>query len=211
MRKFYVILLFLSFFTVQVNAQTAFKPVKDTSALKQKIDKMSKSTNSLESDFVQTKHLSALSDKIISKGHFCFQKQNYLRWEYFTPYQYTIVINQNKILIKDGQKVKKYDMNSNKVFKEINDVMVACVNGDILKSNKFKISYFENDKYYKLELIPQVKGMKESLKKIVMYFDKSVSSVVKLDMIEPSDDNTLIEFSNKKINAPIDPKKFVLK
>ena len=205
------LLIFSLFFTLSVSAQTAFKAVKDTNALKQKIDKMSKQTNTLESDFVQTKHLSALSDKIISKGHFCFQKQNLLRWEYFSPYLYTIVINKDKMLIKDGKKVKKYDINSNKVFKEINDVMISCVNGDILKSNKFKISYFENDKFYKLELVPHSKGMKESLKKIVLYFDKNVSSVVKLDMIEPTGDNTLIEFSNKKINAIIPPEKFTLK
>ena len=194
-----------------VSAQSAFKPVKDTVALKAKIDNMSKVTNSIESDFTQVKDLSMLSEKITSKGHFYFQKKNNLRWEYTTPYKYIIVINQDKIFIKDENKLKKYDMNSNKVFKEINDIMISCVNGDILKSNKFKISFFENDTYYKLELIPTMKGMKESLKKINMYFDKSVTSVVKLDMLEPSDDITTLDFSNKKLNGPIAIEKFILK
>lgn len=207
----FIVLLGLLICSSLVLAQSAFKPVKDTVALKAKIDNMSKVTNSIESDFTQVKDLSMLSEKITSKGHFYFQKKNNLRWEYTTPYKYIIVINQDKIFIKDENKLKKYDMNSNKVFKEINDVMISCVNGDILKSNKFKISFFENDTYYKLELIPTMKGMKESLKKINMYFDKSVTSVVKLDMLEPSDDITTLDFSNKKLNAPISVEKFILK
>jgi len=192
-------------------AQTPYKSVKDTLLLKSKIDGMSKQTNTIESDFIQVKNLSMLSEKITSKGHFWFQKQNNLRWEYSEPYNYSIVINKDKILIKDENKVKKYDMNSNKVFKEINDIMISCVNGTVLNSNKFKILYFENDKNFKLELTPHDKAMKESLKKINMYFDKSVTSVIKLDMLEPGDDLTTIDFSNKKINAAISPEIFMLK
>jgi hypothetical protein len=44
-----------------------------------------------------------------------------------------------------------------------------------------------------------------------MYFDKNVSSVVKLDMLEPGDDITTLDFSNKKLNETITPEKFLLK
>ena len=192
-------------------AQTPYKTVKDTMLLKSMISNMSNQTNSIESDFIQMKNLSMLSEKITSKGHFWFQKQNNLRWEYSEPYKYTIVINKDKILIKDENKVKKYDMNSNKVFKEINDIMISCINGDILNSNKFKLQYFENDKTYRLELVPGNKAMKESLKKINMYFDKNVTSVIKLEMIEPGGDITTIDFNNKKLNAAISSEIFMLK
>lgn len=188
-----------------------FKAVKDTSALKQRIESMSKTVNSIESDFTQEKNLSMLSEKITSKGHFKFKKENMLRWEYNTPYKYLIVINKDKIWIKDEKKTQKYDMNSNKVFKEINDVMMSCVQGNIFKSGKFKVAYFENEKYYKLELIPQQKNMKESLKKINMYFDKSVTSVNKLDMIEPNDDYTTLDFVLKSQNAPLQDNIFTVK
>ncbi len=204
--------LFFSVLALSLASQSAFKTLKDTTAFKQKVNNMSAQTLSLESDFVQVKNLSMLSEKITSKGHFCFQKQNNLRWEYTEPYKYVIVITKEKILIKDeNNKVKKYDMNANKVFKEINDIMISCVNGDILNSGKFSISYFENDKAYKLELSPLNKAMKQSLKKINMYFDKNVSSVSKLEMIENGDDITTIDFTNKKINAPVVPGKFMLK
>lgn len=211
MYRYNLIVVFL-FSILIFPAQATFKPMKDTIVFKQKVEKMSKETHSLESDFVQVKNLSVLSEKITSKGSFVFMKQNNLRWEYVDPYKYVIVINKDKILIKDeNNKVKKYDMNANKVFKEINDIMISCVNGDILKSNKFSIHYFENEKGYKLELLPNVKSMKESLKKINMYFDKTVTSVVKLEMVENGDDTTTIDFMNKKVNATVSPDKFILK
>ncbi len=189
----------------------SFKQVKDTTLLKQKIESMSKNTNSIESDFSQEKNLSMLSEKIVSKGHFVFKKDNLLRWEYNSPTKYLIVINKDKILIKDEKKTTKYDMNSNKVFKEINDIMLSCVQGTIFKSNKFKTAYFENEKYYKLELKPLVKNMKDTFKTINLMFDKTVSSVVKIEMIEASEDVTTIDFLNKKLNAAIPQELFIIK
>lgn len=189
----------------------SFKSVKDTTLLKQKIESMSKATTSIESDFVQEKNLSMLSEKITSKGHFVFKKENLLRWEYNSPSKYLIVINKDKVVIKDEKKTTKYDMNSNKVFKEINDIMLSCVQGTIFKSNKFKTAYFESDKFYKLELIPQAKNMKETFKKINLYFDKSVTSVAKMEMIENNEDLTSLDFSNKKLNAPIAETIFIVK
>ncbi len=203
-------ILFLICLSQFAFAQT-FKQVKDTAALKQRIEQMSKATNAIESDFTQEKNLSVLSEKVNSKGHFCFKKENMLRWEYTTPYKYLILINKDKIWIKDDKKTSKYDLNANKVFKEINDIMISCVQGTIFKSNKFRISYFENDKYYKLELTPLAAAMKESLKKINMYFDKNVTSVSKLDMIEPNDDYTTLEFINKKLNGALADNIFSIK
>jgi outer membrane lipoprotein-sorting protein len=210
MRKLILNILLLGFSQV-LFGQNNYKVLHDTLSLQHKIEKMSQTTKSLESDFVQVKNLSMLSEKITSNGHFWFQKPNNLKWEYVVPYKYSIVISNDKILIKDEQKTKKYDMKSNKVFKEINDILMACVNGDILKIKKFNISYFESDKNYKLELVPYAKEMKESLKKINMYFEKDVSSVSKLEMVELTGDITTIDFNNKKLNGIIAPEKFILK
>jgi len=202
--------LLLLFFPL-IGFSQNFKPVKDTLSLKQKIENMSKATNSIEADFTQEKNLSMLSEKIVSKGHFVFKKENFLRWEYASPSKYLIVINKEKVIIKDEKKTTKYDMNSNKVFKEINDIMLSCVQGTIFKSNKFKTSYYENDKVYKLELIPQVKNMKETFKKINLYFDKNVTSVAKMEMIENNDDLTSLDFINKKLNVPVAETIFIIK
>lgn len=207
MRNYFLIFLFLSYFS---KAQQ-YKPVKDTVSLKANIEAMNKKIQSIESDFTQIKNLSMLSEKITSKGSFKFKKENSLRWEYQSPSKYLIVIHKDKIFIKDDKKTSKYDMNSNKVFKEINDIMLSCVQGTIFKSAKFKTNYLENDKFYLLELIPRDKNLKSTFKKINLYFDKSVTSVAKMEMIETNDDVTSIDFHNKKLNETISDSAFLVK
>ena len=134
-----------------------------------------------------------------------------LRWEYTTPLKYLIAINKDKMFIKDNGKVSKYDINSNKMFKSINEMMVNTVQGNLLTSKDYKAKYYENEKFYLLELTPLQKGAKDFLKVIQLYIDKTDYAVVKVKMIEPSDDYTMIDFSNRKTNQPIGDEKFIVK
>ncbi|MBL0049617.1 MAG: outer membrane lipoprotein carrier protein LolA [Bacteroidetes bacterium] len=212
MNKNLLLAFLLSFTALHLIAQPKdFKTLKDTSTFKSKLQEKARITNTIESNFTQEKNLSMLSEKIISKGHFCFKKTNLLRWEYLSPSAYLIVINKDKIFIKDGKKVSKYDANSNKMFKGINDMMLNSVQGNVLNHKEFKISYFENEKYYLVEMHPKAKEMKEYLKSISMYFDKVDYTVSKIRMTELSDDYTNIEFNTKKINEPIADTQFLVK
>ncbi|MBK7183801.1 MAG: outer membrane lipoprotein carrier protein LolA [Bacteroidetes bacterium] len=204
-----VFLFFSTFLFAQIPA--GYKPVKDTLAFKQKMEAQSKLVNTIESDFTQEKYLSVMSEKIITKGHFLFKKVNMLRWEYTTPLKYLIAINKDKMYIKDNGKVSKYDINSNKMFKSINEMMVNTVQGNLLTSKDYKAKYYENEKFYLLELTPLQKGAKDFLKVIQLYIDKTDYAVVKVKMIEPSDDYTMIDFSNRKTNQPIGDEKFIVK
>jgi len=185
-----------------------FKAVKDTAAFRKEMESRSKTINTIESDFIQEKYLSVMSEKIISKGHFCFKKSNLLRWEYTDPYAYLIVINKDKMYIKDNGKVSKYDINSNKMFKGINDMMMNSVQGNLFTNKDYKVQYFESEKQYLLELTPQQKGAKDFLKTIQLFVNKTDYGVVKVKMIEPGNDYTSIEFINRKTNQAIGDEKF---
>ncbi len=211
MRSFFIILFFIVSTVSFSQVPQGFKPVKDTAAFKLKMQEQSKLIQTMESDFTQEKYLSVMSEKIISKGHFMFKKKNMLRWEYNQPYNYTIAINKDKMFIKDKGKVSKYDINSNKMFKSINEMMVSTVDGTLLNNKDYKTSYYENEKFYLLELIPIQKGAKDFLKAIHLYIDKTDYSVLKVKMIEPGDDYTLIEFANRKTNQAIGDEKFIVK
>ncbi len=208
-----LLLIVLSSLPVVLFAQVpkGFTAVKDTVAFKQKMESQSKLVNTIESDFTQEKYLSVMSEKIISKGHFCFKKINMLRWEYNDPYKYIIAINKDKMFIKDNGKVSKYDINSNKMFKSINEMMMNTVQGNLLSNKDYKAKEYESDKQYLLELAPVQKGAKDFLKVIQLYIDKADYSVVKVKMIEPGDDYTSIDFTNRKNNQPIDDEKFIVK
>ena len=107
---YFLLLSFLSF----SQPPAGFKPIVDTLAFRQKMESQSKLITTIESDFVQEKYLSVMSEKIITKGHFLFKKVNMLRWEYTDPLKYLIAINKDKMYIKDNGKVNKYDIKDRK-------------------------------------------------------------------------------------------------
>lgn len=183
---------------------SGYKIIADATAFRKKAQEYTKKTNSLESDFKQVKHLSMLTENSVSKGKFWFKKDNLLRWEYKEPVQYLIVLNNGKAYINDNGKAKKFDMNSNRIFKQVNELMLAAVKGDILESADYKITYFEGSELFLAELSPLQKNMKEYVKNILIYFDKNDFSVLKFRMTELSGDYTEVEFSNKKTNVSLE-------
>jgi len=187
-----------------VKAQHAgYTAVKDTAVFKQQFATASQKISSLQSDFVQEKNLSMLSEKIVSKGKFWFKKDNKVRMEYNQPFQYLMILNNNNIYIKDGQKENKMSASSNKLFQQINRIVIDCVKGSAFSNTDFRINVFENKQTYLIELSPVVKNLKDIFKTINVTVDKKDYSVLSIQMNEVSGDYTSINFINKQINASL--------
>lgn len=211
MRKIFS-LLFMCIAVTAVYAQHAgYKRVADMAAFKIQFAAAAKQTQSVKADFVQEKNLSLLSEKITSKGKFWFKKDNLVRMEYNQPFQYLVVINKNNVLVKDGQKENKISTKSNKLFQQINRMMVDCVQGTALSNPDFTVTAFENAGAWLVALTPVVKGMKDYFKNINIVLSKKDYSVNKLEMFEQSGDNTIISFTNKELNASIADTLFAIK
>ncbi|CAN5386515.1 hypothetical protein BH11BAC1_BH11BAC1_04800 [soil metagenome] len=191
-------------------AQAAMTPMVDTVSFKIGLEQFSKVTNSIQSEFVQEKKLKMLNDKVTSKGLLYFKKENKLRWEYSEPFSYIITLNNGKVMLKDEGKVTSYDANANKLFLELNDILVTCINGNIFQSKKFSFKFLESEKYNAAELIPVNSSMRKFIDKIILYFDKKDFTVTKVEMLEPSENSTTILFRNKKLNTDIPEKYFIL-
>lgn len=211
MRKIVTILVFLAA-GFWANAQYAgFIPVKGMDKFKAAFALAAQKTNSIKSDFVQEKVLSMLSEKIISKGRFWFKKDNRVRMEYYHPYQYLMILNKDKVYVKDGQKENKISTRSNKMFQQINKIMVDCMQGTALNNTDFKTRVFENKNSSLVELVPVTKGLKELFKAITVTIDNKDFSVSVIEMQELSGDNTIIRFLNKNLNADIQDMLFFIK
>ncbi|MDD5570083.1 MAG: outer membrane lipoprotein carrier protein LolA [Bacteroidales bacterium] len=207
--KFIVIVFFIN---TSVFAQSDFKPLKDVASFKNKIKEMSKTTRSIECNFVQEKSLSVLTKKIISKGYFCFKKENNIRWEYFEPYKYLVVIVNNKISVKDDKSKKQYDSRSNAMFKEFILMMFNFIQGNIDACEKdYTITCMENEHSYYMKMIPKSEKVKKMLSQVDLYFDKKDLTVSRIKMLETGGDYTCIDFINKKINMNIPDEKFRIK
>lgn len=211
--KLNMTVIFFLAITFSVFAQNEnFTPVQNIAKTKTDLKKLTENTQTIQSAFIQEKHLSFLEENIISKGKFYFNSPNQLRWEYSEPFEYIIVFNDKNIFIKDDGKISSFDTESNKMFSEINNMMIGTIQGNLFTdTEKFHVQYFENASQYLLELEPKHSEMKDMLKSIKIYIDKSTISVAKIKMIESSDDYTSIDFTNRKLNQEIDDERFELK
>ena len=168
-------------------------------------------TASVKADFTQDKNLSMLSEKITSKGNFWFKKDSRVRMEYNQPFKYLMILNKDKVYVKDGQKESKVSTKSNKMFQQINKIMIDCMQGTMLENADFKTRIFENKNNTLVELTPVAKGMKELFKSINVIVDKKDFSVLSIEMNELSGDNTIMRFTNKELNASIPDTLFDIK
>jgi outer membrane lipoprotein-sorting protein len=211
MRKIILFLLVL-FSAISLKAQYAgYTLMTDLAKFKQEFAAAAQKTGSIKSDFVQEKNLGMLSEKIISKGKFWFKKENQVRMEYTSPFEYLMVINKDKVFIKDGQKQNTINTKSNKLFQQINKITVDCVQGNVLGNPDFKIRIFESKGSYLVEMAPVAKGLKDFFKTINVIVDKKDYAVTNIEMNENSGDNTIIHFTNKEMNTNIPDALFVIK
>jgi len=211
MNKITLMILFLcGTFTMQAQ-YPGFKSVADLGHFKELFTVTSKNIQTIKSDFVQEKNLSMLSEKIVSNGKFWFKKENKVRMEYVHPFKYLMIINQNNVYIKDGQKENKISTKSNKLFQQINRITVDCIQGTVIDNPEYKIKVFENNQSFLIELSPSAKALREFFKNINIFVSKKDYTVTRLELYEQSGDKTVISYSNKELNTTLPDALFNIK
>ena len=185
-----------------------FTQVKNFEFVESEINKTAANLTTIKSHFIQEKHLSFLSEPIITEGLFRYKKENQLRWEYTQPFQYLILFNGNKIVIKDQKKTNEFDANSNAIFKQINDLMLGSIKGDLGRNKDFSMSLKESTRQFQLILMPQNEALKTYVSKVEIYFEKSDLAVSVIKIIESTGDFTKIVFKDRKFNETIDESTF---
>ncbi|RYG05800.1 MAG: outer membrane lipoprotein carrier protein LolA, partial [Chitinophagaceae bacterium] len=115
------------------------------------------------------------------------------------------------VYIKDDQKENKISARSNKLFQQINRIIVDCVQGTALDNKDFTVKNFEGKDGYLVMLTPVTKTMKDLFAGINVVVDKKDFSILRMEMVEAGGDNTVIRFTNKKINIPVADALFAIK
>lgn len=207
------IIFFSALISVPSRAQAQYpghKPVADLLGFKKKFASESAKVMSISSDFTQDKTLLALTEKITSSGKFWFKRNNKVRIEYVKPFSYLLIMNGDKMLVKDNEKENTINVKSNKLFQQVNRIMIDCVQGTILDSKDFHTKVFEDDKVYLLEMTPSSKALREFFQTILLTVEKNDYSVKSIEMNEPAGDKTIISFKNKKLNEQVAETVFAL-
>lgn len=189
-------------------AQKAATPAEQKSMI-EKVETTAASIKSMQCDFVQEKTLSLLNDKMTSKGVMFYRKPNQLRWEYLSPYTYTFIFNDTKVLLKSSQKKDVIDVRSSQLFQEIARIMMNSVTGKCLsdKSN-FAVTMYKAGDEWTAKLVPQKKNMKQMFSTIILHINPKEGVVNKVEMTEKTGDSTVILLKNIVKNGKIDDKVF---
>ncbi|MDR1779650.1 MAG: outer membrane lipoprotein carrier protein LolA [Tannerella sp.] len=211
MKKALCILFSICLLGLRANAQTTPATAEQQRLMLEQITAVSDKMNSLVCDFEQTKELSILNEKIVSKGKMYYLKDNKLRWEYQSPYKYTFLLNGDKIVLETEAGRNVIDVNSNRMFGEIANIMMSGVNGSGLKDDKtFKKSFFWDSKLPSILLEPVKKDMKQMFSSVRLTFNASDWSVETVEMKETNGDTTIIRLTGKKVNEKLDNKLFAV-
>lgn len=207
-----ILFFFVWMIAVSASAQTAgFTEVKNVEQFKKDFAAQNAKLTSIKSSFVQEKTLTMLTEKIVSKGEFWFKRNDKIRIEYKTPYSYLLIINGDQMITKDNQKESHVNTSSNKLFRQVNRIIIDCVQGTILNNKDFSVKIFENQNQFQLQLTPQAKAIKEFFQTITITLDKKDYSVSDLELLEQGGDTTLMRFSNKQLNTSIDDAVFTVR
>ena len=184
----------------------------DQAQVIRQINSVASAMKSMQCDFVQTKQIKLLNDKMVSKGKMYYQQTNKLRWEYTSPYAYTFVLNGSKVLINKGNRSDVINVGQSKLFGEIARIMMNSVVGKCLTDTKdFKASITGTATEYVATLYPQQKQMKQMFQKVVLHFGRKQATVSKVELVEKKGDTTVIELKNVKTNAAVNASVFNIK
>lgn len=205
MKKALTLLLALMCFVAVASAQQS----TDQAKVIQQINAVASKMKTMQCDFVQTKSIKMLNEKMVSHGKMYYQQSNKLRWEYTTPYAYAFVLNGSKVLLSTGKRNDVINVNANNFFGEIARIMMNSVVGKCLTDTKdFKSTIVTTSNEYVATLVPQQKQMKQMFQKVVLHFNKTKKMVSTVELVEKKGDKTVIELKNVKTNEAINAKVF---
>jgi len=196
-----ILLLVVLVVTFGIQAQEEKMSTSEITIFKNKIKEISTKTKTITTDFVQYKHLDFLTEDIETSGKMAFKAPNWVKWEYTKPYEYSIVFKNDVLLINDGGTKSDVKMSSSKLFKNLNQLIINSVTGNMFDEEQFEISYYKSEGYYKVILVSKDKKLVKFINSFELKFDKKTGVVLEVKMIELSEDFTKIIFANRVDNS----------
>ena len=203
MKSLLSLLFLVAFVPVGLSAQKAVDAAEAAQMMAQ-INDAARTTTSLQATFVQTKSLRVLNSRLVARGTMHYRQPAQLRWTYTTPYRYTFVLNGRKVMLKSDKQTQVVDVEQNKVFRRIAQIMMDSMTGRCLNDRRS----FSEGNHWVARLTPLQSEMKQLFSSLSLTFDALRHIVVRVEMKEKTGDTTLIELQQIKKDAPIDAQLF---
>ncbi len=183
------------------NAQTRMSDAEAV-ALQKLVKEQALSTQTISSDFTQYKHMDFLSNDIESSGKLSFKAPDLVKWEYLKPFVYSVLFKDEKLYINNEGDKSNVDLGSNKLFKQLGQLIADSIKGDMFDSHAFHIAYFKKEMGSEVHFAPKDPNFLRHIKEFQLNFNPK-GEVTEIKMVEPSEDYTRIVLSDRKTNQSI--------
>lgn len=185
-------------------------PVTLESVIK-KVQEQQKKTQTLQAEFKQEKELALLSKPEVSSGRFVFSKPNNVRWSYDSPKRIEMVIARGTMTtyFPDLHKAERIDVRrfEDRIFKYMG---ASGAIDDLARYFDFTFTDTANKPHWVLELTPKNRAIGRRVKQIRIWIEKETYLTSKFEYVEGDGDITRYEFSNIKVNQPVEQARFTL-
>jgi outer membrane lipoprotein carrier protein len=170
--------------------------------LETKVKNLAADTKTIVSDFKQYKHLDFLSNDIESMGKLSFKSPDLVKWEYIKPFAYSVLFKDETLYINNEGEKSNVDIGSNKLFKQLNQLITDSVKGDMFDTKEFIISYYKKGAASEVHFAPRDSDFSKYIKEFQLIFNEK-GEVLEVKMVEPSNDYTQIVFLDRRTNLAL--------
>ncbi|PYQ34573.1 MAG: hypothetical protein DMF57_05850 [Acidobacteria bacterium] len=176
-----------------------------------RVQAQQKNTKTIEADFRQEKILALLAKPEVSTGRFVFSKPDKVLWMYDAPKRVEMLISNGMLttyypdLNKAEQlEVKRYQ---DRIFKYMG---ASGAIDDLAAFFDFTFTNTSDKPFYVLDLSPKSKGIAKRVQHIRIWIEKKTYLTSKFEYVEGDGDITRYEFTNIRVNEPVEASRFVL-
>jgi len=163
------------------------------------------SMQSIQCRFVQTKTMAMLAEPTVSEGTMVFVAPDRLRWEYTTPYPFSLVVNGDRIVKVTDGKEEVLSGKSGRMYQGILSMILDSASGKkLFDTSSFDIAMFDDNNCWKAEMTPKRRDMKRMFSQLVFYFDKTTQVISHVEFVEAGGDVTSIRFEDIKVNEEVE-------
>jgi len=197
-KKYTVVILFLALLSLAF-APSEYKLVSNPEVVLKKLKVSADKTYGIRADYTEEKFLAAFKNPQVSKGLFYYEKDNKMRWEQTTPYEYIILLNGKSLRIKDNGKEVKIP-SSNRVALKVNEFMMKLIEGGYQNNKDLETTCYQSASKYLIELVPVTKPLSKTYAKLELYFSKKTTRLESIIFYETEGDKKVVTFTNQIYN-----------
>lgn len=177
--------------------QTAAVQGLSSDEMKKQILESGSRMESIVCDFVQTKTMSLLDEKMVSTGKMTYVSPDVLAWEYSSPVNYAFRMKGSTVSLERDGALETFDVNGNKMIREIARLIMGSIAGNsISDENAFSTSVEDAGGEWIVTMVPKRKEAMKLWSSLVLHFSPERRCATGFVMNETSGDVTAIDFKN---------------